>query len=86
VVDQVPDVPGLLVGAGPARADGASGAVTGPSVRPLPGGGRPPSGDRLPRDPEQVGDIDLGEAEFTPANGTKAERFEDFIGQLAGVG
>jgi hypothetical protein len=84
--DQVLEVRGLLVGEGTACADGTSGAVTGQSIRPLPGVGRPPSGDRFPRNPEQVGDIGFGEAEFTPANGTETERFEDFIGQLAGVG
>lgn len=86
MVDQVLNVLGLLVGEGTASADGTSGAVTRQRVRPLLDVGRPPAGNRLPRDPKQVGDIGFGEAQFTPVNGTQAERFEDFIGQLAGVG
>ena len=45
-----------------------------------------PPGNGFPRETEQVSDIGFGEAEFTPVNGTQAERFEDFIGQLTGVG
>jgi hypothetical protein len=75
-----------LLGESTASADGSSGAVTGQSVRSLLDVGRPPPGNGFPRDPEQVCDIGFGEAEFTPVNGTQAESFEDFIGQLAGVG
>ena len=86
MVDQVLDVLCLLVGECTAGADGTAGAVTGQGVRPLPGVGRPPAGNGLPREPEQVGDIGFGEAQLTAVNGTEAESFEDLIGQLAGVG
>jgi hypothetical protein len=86
VDDQVLEAPGLLVGESTASADRSSGAVTRQSVRSLLDGGRPPPGDGFPRDTEQVSDIGFGEAEFTPVNGTQAERFEDVIGQLTGVG
>ena len=86
VVDLVLDVAGLILRECPPGAHGASGPIAGDRVQAPVGVRRPPAADRLARHAEQVGDVGLGESQFTAAQGTEAQRLEDLIGQLASVG
>src|SRR3954451_14578323 len=47
---------------------------------------RPPTADGFAGDTEQVGYLAFGKAQFTTTQGTQAQGFENFIGQLACVG
>ena len=84
-IDLLLDVAGLLVRERPPGADGPPGPIAGEGAQAAGGVSRPPAADRLVRDPEQIGDIGLGESQFAAAQGTEAERLEDLIGQLASI-
>ena len=51
----------------------------------MAGVGRPPAGDGFAGDAEDLGDLDLGEAELAAPQGAQAERLQDLVGQFARV-
>jgi hypothetical protein len=85
VVDLLLDVAGLILRERPPGTHGAPGPIAGDRVQATGGVSRPPAAHRLPRHPEQVGEVGFGESQFTAAQGAEAQRLEDFIGQLASV-
>ena len=74
------EVFGLGVGEGAARTQAGVRCGVGEGVQAAVGVGGPPAADGLAGDAEEVGDLDLGEAQFAAAQGTQAEGFQDVIG------
>ena len=84
-VDPLPDAAGLLVGEGPPRAEGPAGAAAGEVVEAVGLVGGPPAADGLVTDAQQVGEFDLGIAEFDAAEAAHAKDLKGVVGELAGV-
>ncbi len=61
------EVFGLGVGEGAARTDWSSGAALGEGGGAAVGVGRPPAADGFASDPENLGELDLSEAQFAAA-------------------
>jgi hypothetical protein len=61
------EVLGLGVGEGAARTGRASGATLGEGGDAAVGVGRPPAGDGLAGETENLGELDFGEAQFAAA-------------------
>src|SRR5262249_56167777 len=77
---------GVVVREGAARAWGSPGPVVGQRLQAAADISRPPVTDRLAADTQQIRDLSLGKPPFTATQGTQAEGFQDFIGQLTSVG
>jgi hypothetical protein len=71
---------GLRVRQEATRTDRAPGAALGESRRTPVGIGGPPAADRFAGDAEDVGDLALGQTQFTGPHGPQAQGFQDFIG------
>ena len=80
------DALGLLVGQETAGAEGPTGAAAGEGRQAVGEVGGPPAADGLVADTQEVGEFQLGVAQLDPPPGAQAQRWEGFIGQLAGVG
>ena len=65
---------------------GPAGAAAGQGRQAVGGVGRPPAADGFVADAQQVGEFDLGVAQFDAPQGAQAQHLKGFIGQLAGVG
>ncbi len=74
------EVFGRGVGEGAARTQRAPGAALWQSGHAVAGVGGPPATDGLAGDTEEASDLDFGEAQLAPAQGTQPERFQDVIG------
>src|SRR5262249_279481 len=58
----------------------------GQRLHPMAGVGAPPATDGFAGDAEDLGNLDLGQAQLAATQGPQAECFEDIIGQVPGVG
>jgi hypothetical protein len=71
---------GLGIAEQTTRTQRTSAAALGKSSHAAAGVGGPPAADRLTGDAEEVSHLDLGETQLAAAQGTQAQRFQDFIG------
>src|SRR5262249_5662990 len=75
--EQLLDTGGLLVGEQAAGAERAARAVAREGIEAAGDVGRPPAADGLAGDPQEVGDLGLGEPQFTAVQGAQTQRFQD---------
>ena len=84
--EQLLDVVGLLVGEEPTRTQGSSRPLVGEGIETAARISGPPVADRFAADAQEIREVGLRETQLTAVQGTQAEGFQNFIGQLTSVG